>query len=578
MMADRPVRRLLFVNEDAALARRVGELVSATRAGGWRLAHHSHLKDALVHLTVGDPDLVLVGPAPADSDQLGAVRRLCAAGPELPVVAVIRGRGARTRREVLEAGAMECLDTEDLNPELWGRTLDYCRREVEVNRELARVTARLDWLTHMDGLTDLMNRKGLERSMMDELARCRRCGGELMMVLVDLDGFNGVNSTLGHGVGDLVLVNAARRMTEAVRDGDLVGRCGTDRFVVLLPGAVPGDAETVAEMIRLGISRDAIKAGDHTITTTASLAVIAIAPDALSFDEVLARAHYTLLRSKASGGNRVAVGSGPHSLEQLEPLPAEPDTVRDLLRGDVLEVVAQPIVNLVDGRIVSHEMLIRGPQGPLHRPDDLFRFCQEQDILQALDLRCLKQCVATARAGGLSRYHVNIMPATLLQTPVTELVRVLRGGNGSRGRCVLEISEQQLLGDPSVLVGPVRDLQAAGLQIAIDDVGFGNSCLEGLVMLQPQVMKIDKRMIKGLDDDADLRRSLNRLLLVAEALGAEVVAEGIETIAEHDVLLELGVRLGQGFLFGKPEPVVVPGPPRRAAQLGDEPPAAGAEA
>ena len=578
MMADRPVRRLLFVNEDAALAKCVGELVSATRGGGWRLAHHSHLKDALVHLTVGEPDLVLVGPAPADSDQLGAVRRLSAAGPELPVVAVIKGRGARARREAREAGAAECLDADDLNPELWGRTLDYCRREVQVNRELARVTARLDWLTHMDGLTDLMNRKGLERAMMEELDRKRRRGGNLMMVLADLDGFTGINATLGHGVGDLVLVNAARRMVEAVGDGGLVGRCGTDRFVVLLPDGTLTDAETVAEKIRLGISCDAIRAGDHTITTTASLAVIAIATDSLSFDEVLARAHYSLQRSKESGGNRVTVGSGPGSLEPLAPLSAEPDTVRELLRGDVLEAVAQPIVNLVDGRIVSHEMLIRGPQGPLHRPDNLFRFCQEQDILQALDLRCLKQCVATARAGGLSRYHVNIMPATLLQTPVTELVRVLRGANGSRGHCVLEISEQQLLSDPSVLVGPVRDLQAAGVQIAIDDVGFGNSCLEGLVMLQPQVMKIDKRMVKGLDEDADLRRSLNRLLLVAEALGAEVVAEGIETIAEHDVLLELGVRLGQGFLFGKPAPVAAAGAVPPPVRPGDGPPAAGAEA
>jgi diguanylate cyclase (GGDEF)-like protein len=575
MMADRPVRRLLFVNADATLDQRVGELVSTLRGGGWRLAHHTHLHDALVHLTVGEPDLVLVGPTPADSDQLGALRRLSAAGPELPVVALTRGRGARARREACEAGAAECLDADDLNSELWGRTLDYCRREVEVSRELARVTARLDWLTHMDGLTDLLNRKGLERAMTEELAACRRRGRDLMLVLMDLDGFTGVNATLGHGVGDLVLVKAARRMAEAVREGDLVGRCGTDRFVVLMPGASPGDAETVAEKIRLGISRDTIRAGDHTITTTASLAVITVAADALSFDEELARAHYTLQRSKDTGGNRVAVGSGPRSIERLEPLPATPDTVRELLRGDVLEAVAQPIVNLVDGRIVSHEMLIRGPRGPLHRPDNLFRFCQEQDILQALDLRCLKHCVTAARAGGLSRYHVNIMPATLLQTPAPELVRVLRGANGSRGHCVLEISEQQLLSDPSVLVGPVRDLQAAGLQIAIDDVGFGNSCLEGLVMLQPQVMKIDKRMVRGLDEDADLRRSLNRLLLVAEALGAEVVAEGIETAADHHVLLDLGVRLGQGYHFGRPAPLVVPGG-KRPARPG--PDAAGAEA
>jgi EAL domain-containing protein (putative c-di-GMP-specific phosphodiesterase class I) len=252
--------------------------------------------------------------------------------------------------------------------------------------------------------------------------------------------------------------------------------------------------------------------------------------------------------------------NGSHEVERIEPVEAGPDTVRELLRGDALEVVAQPIVDLADGRIVSHEMLVRGPCGPLRRPDDLFRYCQEQDILQALDLRCLKRCVGAARLAGLDRFHVNIMPATLLQTPAPELVRVLHGANGDRGHCCLEISEQQLLTDPSVLVGPVRELQAAGLQVAIDDVGFGNSCLEGLIMLQPQIMKIDKRMIAGLDLDADRRRTLNRLLTVAGALGAKVVAEGIETPAERRVLRELGVGLGQGYLFGRPAPLREGGP------------------
>lgn len=567
MVSDPQVRRLLFVHEGSALARRVGELLASPRAGAWRVAHHTHLKDALVHLTVGEVDLVLVGPGPADSDQLTAVRRFSAEGPDVPVVALRRGGSGRGDGDVLAAGATECLDAGDLDPVHWGRALDYCHREALVNQELARVNARLDWLTHMDGLTDLLNRRGLERVMMDELARCRADDDELRLVLVDLDGFAGINATLGHGVGDLVLVSAARRLVDALGEGDHAGRCGTDRFVVLLPGADADRAETVAEQIRLGIGRDAIRAGDHAITTTASLAVVTVAPDALSFDEVLARAHYTLQRGKASGGNRVVMGGEARELEQLEPVDAGPEAVRELLTGDVLEVVAQPIVNLADGRIVSQEMLVRGPRGPLRRPDDLFRFCQEQDILQALDLRCLKRCVGAAKAAGLSRYHVNIMPATLLQTPTPQLVRVLRGADGTNGHCCLEISEQQLLSDPTVLVGPVRELQAAGLQIAIDDVGFGNSCLEGLVMLQPHIMKIDKRMVRDLDRDADRRRALNRLLLVAEALGAEVVAEGIETAADRTVLLELGVGLGQGYLFGRPAPLAGADAARPAARV-----------
>ena len=170
-----------------------------------------------------------------------------------------------------------------------------------------------------------------------------------------------------------------------------------------------------------------------------------------------------------------------------------------------------------------------------------------------MDLRCLKQCAAAAvRASDVGDYHVNIMPATLLQTPAEELIRVLCSAS-DECRCCLEISEQQLLHDPSVLVPRTRILQKAGIRIAIDDVGFGNSCLEGLIMLEPQVMKVDKRLIQGLSKDRELRQSLRRLLKVADGLEAEVVAEGIEAVEDHQALLDLGVKYGQGYLFGKPE-------------------------
>jgi diguanylate cyclase (GGDEF)-like protein len=568
--ADGDIRRLLLLHEDPASAEYVRSVLSGSRRACYRVAHFTHLKDALAYLHVGDADLVLVGPRVADADATAAIGRLGAAVPETPIVALLDGRGTRAREAALRAGAMECLDTGDTTPELWVRTFVWCQREMEVGRELARVSARLDWLTHMDALTDLLNRRGLERAMMDELARCRIEGRDLVVVLVDLDEFSQLNATLGHGVGDLVLVGAARRIVDSAGPGALVGRCGTDRFIVILPDADLAAGEDTAERIRLAVSRDVIRAGDSTLTTTASLGVTAIEPDSLSFDDVLAKVHFALQLGRRPGGNRVARTAVVGEVGRLHAPEADPATLRALLRGEGIRVAAQPIVNLADGRIVSREMLVRGPEGPLERPDDLFRFCQEKDILVPVDLRCLTRCAEAARSSGDARYHVNIMPATLLQTPTAELERVLRV-HPDYGHCCLEISEQQLLGDPSVLVPRVRELQEAGIRIAIDDVGFGNSCLEGLVMLQPQIMKIDKRMVRGLAQDAELRRSFNRLLMVAEVLGAEVVAEGIESGDDYDVLLQLGVRFGQGYLFGQPKPVVA-----AAARLLEDDDASGA--
>lgn len=548
-----PPYRLLLIHEDATLADRIDGRLGRARFPAHSLAHLTHLADALTYLRINPVDLVLVGTTPGKDDPAAAVRAVCAACPEVPLIALIRERGPAIEAPLLEAGARECLPAGQTNPEIWRRTLEFCLKEAAIGRELATANARLDWLAHMDALTGLLNRKGLERALVRELAECRRQRADLTALLVDLDDFTRINATLGHGVGDLVLVAAARRIGESLREQDQVGRCGTDRFLVMMPGMSLSDAEVVAERIRLAIGRDVITAGQEVLATTASLGLTAIPPTSLSFDEVLAKAHFVLQRGKLKGKNRIARAASVQDPGMITQVEAGHELVRSLLRGKVLEVASQPIVNLADGRIVSREMLVRGPAGPLQSPDTLFRFCQEKDILAAVDLRCLKLCAAVAaRLGPLARYHVNIMPATLLQTPVEELIRVLNG-EGVTGRCCLELSEQQLLGDPSALAPRVAQLQAAGIHIAIDDVGCGSSCLEGLIMLQPQVIKVDKRLVKGVAADRRMQTTLHRLLRVAAVLGAEVVAEGIETPEDCRALVDSGVRLGQGYLFGMPQ-------------------------
>jgi diguanylate cyclase (GGDEF)-like protein len=564
MATDLPVRRLLLLHQDPALARRLRALLSPATTPPHSLAHFTFLPDAMTYLQVADVDLILAGPMPADGDLLAAVRTMSAEYPDVPVLALLESPDADEIALQREGGARQCLALDDLDLPLLLQSMEFCLREARLSRELAEVTARLDWLVHMDSLTGLLNRKGMERSLMEELSRCRAAGRPLQILMVDLDDFSRINATLGHGVGDLVLVAASRRIRESVRSCDSIGRCGTDRFVIMLPEADAHAAEVIAEKIRLAIGRDVIKAGGRELKTTACIGLTAVSSTSLSIDEVLAKAHFALQNSKLNGKNRVARAAGAVDLEGVRPSLAGPDMVRALLHEPVFTACSQPIVNMQDGRIVSREMLVRGPAGPLRAPDNLFRFCQENDILPAVDLRCLKECAAAAaRLGPGADYHVNIMPATLLQTSTEELVRVLTAGGG---RCCVEISEQQLLGDPSVLVPRVRALQDAGLRVAIDDVGFGNSCLEGLIMLHPQVMKIDKRLVRGLALDPEMRGALVRMLKVADVLEAEVVAEGIETTDDYHMLLEMGVRFGQGYLFGRPVPCEPEGRAAEAAE------------
>ncbi len=517
MASDSTIRRLLIVHKDPEVATLVGQLLHSLRNPAYRLAHYTHFMDGLNYLLVSDADLILVGPEPADMSQLQTVRELSAAYPEIPILALVdrcdESGGALFR----DAGCSDWLDLSQPNGPLWNRIFHHCWRENDLKRDLARASAQVDWMRHTDSLTDLLNRKGMERATLQRINEVRSKQNELQILLIDLDDFVRINSTLGHGVGDLVLMATGRCIKEIMGPDDLVGRVGTDRFAVVLADESEDEAADMAERIRLAIGRDVIEAGDHMLSTTASIGVTGVTTNVISFDEILAQANFVLQRSKLKGKNRVTRAADTTGVKMVRSGEVMQDMARALLRGNVLQVYSQPIVNLVDSRIVSQEMLIRGPAGPLRSPDALFRYCQEKDILAPVDLRCLKLCAKVARTmaiNGAARYHVNILPATLLQTPVDELIRVLQV-ESEHGHCCLELSEQQLLGDPAVLEPRVRALQEAGIRLAIDDVGY-------------------------------------RMLKLADVLSSEVVAEGIEDAEDYRVLQEMGVRFGQGFLFGVP--------------------------
>ena len=147
--------------------------------------------------------------------------------------------------------------------------------------------------------------------------------------------------------------------------------------------------------------------------------------------------------------------------------------------------------------------------------------------------------------------HINLFPTTIVDLAVEELVEKLAVNCPAESYC-LEISEQQILGDSSHLIGPVEEFKRYGISIAIDDVGFGNTCLESLILLEPDVIKLDKKYIRGIAQDLHIERSLRRTLKIAEDLNAQVIAEGIETQEDLDKLRELGVTYGQGFYLGMP--------------------------
>jgi EAL domain-containing protein (putative c-di-GMP-specific phosphodiesterase class I) len=212
------------------------------------------------------------------------------------------------------------------------------------------------------------------------------------------------------------------------------------------------------------------------------------------------------------------------------------------------------LLKLDDETVIGYEILSRGPAGAFEMPDDLFRVSCEHNLLTIVDLRCLKTCLTACvepKFDQNARFHVNLFPSTIIDTPIDRLLTLFPSTRKDGNFCI-EISEQQFIGDPAYLRDHIAALKENGILVAIDDVGFGRSSLESLIILEPDIVKIDRKYVSGIADEPAKARLLKRLVKVVNALGAELIAEGIERREELELLLEVGVTLGQGWYWGKP--------------------------
>lgn len=546
--------RVLLVEDSAADAAVVRFTLEHAGPPPFLLDHVSSLAQAVDRIGRSTADVVLLDLTLAGEEHVAVLDEMIRAAPATPVVVLTGHNDEATALMALQKGAQDYLVKGSTPAALLTRTLRYAIERQRVHLQLSTLAAqlrdanaRLERLVVQDPLTELIDRRGLQRALSREVEVLKRRESELFALLVDLDDFHRLNESLGHGFGDVVLKEVAGRLLARLRPTDGVGRIGGDEFLVLLPGTRPVEALRIAERLRLCISGQRIALTDRSVHVTTSIAVVRVTETMPSVDEVLIEARRALQNSKRAGKNRVSAGDGIRDDKAI------PQVLAALREGRGLRAVKHPIVSLADDGVRGWELLSRLDVGVLHNPVDFFRIAMEADILTPVDHQCLRTCAAASR--GLpagSMIHVNLFPSTLLDVPVAHLIAAFPEGRQPGSYCV-EISEQQILGDPSYLMDSVAALKGAGIRIAIDDVGFGSSCLESLILLEPDVVKIDKRCVLGIARGAAHTRSLRRLLKVAESLGADVVAEGVNDREDLAVLKDLGVPLAQGFLWGMPE-------------------------
>ena len=554
---------VLLVEDDRDYAGIVKDYLAqkSTDAGtGFRVEHETTLSAAIQRLEQGDIHVILLDMDLPDCKGINTLLELRPHTAHLPIIILSGTDDERFILEALRQGAQEYLVKEKVNAALLTRTIQTARERQRIvtqqndsaAQKLKSQSVQLELLACCDPLTSLLNRRGLERVLEKESARVPPENPEITIILLDLDNFKEVNDTLGHAAGDLLLKEVASKLNSCLRESDYKIRVGGDEFLVLLAESNLSLGIRIAERIRSAISDMSMTFTSSTLRITASLAVVTIPRKDLLVENLLEKTHSALYKSKISGKNRV---STQQSAEVQDKNEASIVPILEAIQSgqDILRVVRQPIFRLKNQEIVGYEFLIRTTIAGFEMPEDIFRVCIEANLLTLFDRQCFRACVCAAASSlpPALRCHVNLFPATLTETPVNDLLDESRARDPKRQYCI-EISERNLVGHSDNLVRQLAALQKAAVLIALDNVGFARGCLDNLTHLNPNLIKIDPNYVRKLNQEQYHVQALGPLLKIAEAIGAQVVAEGIETQETLQLLINAGIEYGQGFLLGKP--------------------------
>jgi diguanylate cyclase (GGDEF)-like protein len=435
--------------------------------------------------------------------------------------------------------------------------LQYDRLEQAVIK-LRTLQEQLHHQAYHDPLTDLPNRSLFMDRVRQELADGE---GAIAVLFIDVDDFKVVNDSLGHPVGDALLVSVAGRLGHSVRPQDVVARLGGDEFAVMLPAA--DDPEEQAKRVATRIL-DAFEVPVHAGAELLSVHLSVGITDSrrsVDADDLLRDADLAMYQAKSKGKGRFELFERPMAAAMLRRHDLKEDLMRAIEREEIV-VEYQPIVSLETGRIVAAEALVRWQhpvRGPVP-PSEFVPLAETTGQIRALGRHVLGDACRQAQhwaeieADGVPlSMHVNLSVAELSHPDlVADTRRALRESGLAADRLVFEITETQLLGDAADSAARFKELHALGVRVALDDFGTGYSSLSYLHSLPLDSLKIAKPFVDGLTCDGREAGFIGMILNLARTLELEVIAEGIETPGQLAALRELGAELGQGYLLGRP--------------------------
>ncbi len=417
-------------------------------------------------------------------------------------------------------------------------------------------------LAYYDALTHLPNRAMLRNALQQAISDSTRHQLTFGLVILGIDHFQKVNDSLGQPTGDALLKAIASRLSQHLRGYDTVARIGGDEFAIVVP--------KIRNALDVGVTlshlknafRAPIHLGDTEIMVTASAGISVFPFDGVAATELIAHADAAMHHAKRCGRDNFQYYSPELTSSARERLKIESDLRKAVVRSE-LELFYQPKVDLVTGEMVGAEALMRWrhPTRGLVPPDQFISIAEDTGLILGMGEWALHTAFAATQkwnehAAKPLKIAVNLSPKQFYNNDLVATVYAAMEATGCKPEWIeLEITESLLLNDPTDIRATLQRLHHMGISIAIDDFGTGYSSLSYLARFPVNVLKIDRSFIRELTTNSDSAALVQAIISLARGLRMTLVAEGVETGAQRDVLKGLGCELAQGYLYSKPVPV-----------------------
>jgi diguanylate cyclase (GGDEF)-like protein len=417
--------------------------------------------------------------------------------------------------------------------------------------------ARVRYLAHHDTLTGLANRVQLRQRMSDYLPQDADTSQSTAFMLMDLDSFKGINDTLGHDVGDELLIEIARRLQSMIREEDFVARLGGDEFVILQPGVAGEEAASAIAQRLLQRVAEPVLVADQQVRVGASIGIAFHPKDGLDGDALFKHADIALYSAKAAGRGTFRCFDTQMTRAVNENRLLE-SGLRWALENDALDLRFQPKFACKTLAVVGFEALVRW-RHPIRgdiSPETFIRVAEECGLIKRLGLWVIERACTTA-AGWKTRQPIAVNVSLLqlrdgdLQHDIAEILR--RTGLPAE-MLEIEVTESVMANDNRAVLDILHALKAMGIRISLDDFGTGYSSLSYLRRFSFDRIKIDKTFVQGQAHDQGVRVILEAILGMCHKLGLVVVGEGVETRQQLAMLRHCGCTEVQGYLLGRPLP------------------------